>query len=178
MSGKFYVYELIDPRDGKPFYVGKGVRNRVHQHARDAARGAEGPRFDRIRDIAAAGLVVAHRIVQRFNDSGAAYGFEADHIAKLGMVNLTNLSPGGGGGYACEYTAEEDKWLARNLSRLSARTANFTWFPAFVQLGRDLYPMGACHVLSLTLMHAKLIRRRGAEWVAKHSAFSQARSEA
>jgi len=25
---RYYVYELIDPRTGKPFYVGKGVRNR------------------------------------------------------------------------------------------------------------------------------------------------------
>ena len=31
-----YVYMLIDPRDGKPFYVGKGQNNRVFDHIKDA----------------------------------------------------------------------------------------------------------------------------------------------
>lgn len=26
---KYYVYMLIDPADNKPFYIGKGVQNRV-----------------------------------------------------------------------------------------------------------------------------------------------------
>jgi hypothetical protein len=29
----WYVYALRDPRDGRLFYVGKGVGNRVFQHA-------------------------------------------------------------------------------------------------------------------------------------------------
>lgn len=29
----YYVYCLIDPRDGNIFYVGKGVGNRVFHHA-------------------------------------------------------------------------------------------------------------------------------------------------
>jgi hypothetical protein len=167
-DGPFYVYELIDPRDGKPFYVGKGIRNRVHQHERDAAKGAEGPRFDRLREIGAQGLKVQHRIVGRFKNEIEAYAFEARRIASLGMVNLTNISPGGGGGYACEYTAEQDKGLARELGKLAKRTADFTWFPAFVRLGDALYPMGACNVLSLAVLHAKLVGRRGAEWVAQN----------
>ena len=30
-----YVYRLIDPRDFQTFYVGRGVGNRVFQHAKD-----------------------------------------------------------------------------------------------------------------------------------------------
>src|SRR5690348_9647048 len=35
----FYVYQLIDPRDGAVFYVGKGSGDRMFQHVRDAKRG-------------------------------------------------------------------------------------------------------------------------------------------
>ena len=29
---KFYVYRLLDPRNGETFYIGKGKDNRVFQH--------------------------------------------------------------------------------------------------------------------------------------------------
>ena len=31
---KWYVYRLIDPRNGETFYVGKGQGDRVFEHAR------------------------------------------------------------------------------------------------------------------------------------------------
>ena len=33
---RYYVYALRDPRDGKVFYVGKGVGDRINSHAREA----------------------------------------------------------------------------------------------------------------------------------------------
>src|SRR5262245_38936376 len=40
---QWYVYRLIDPRNGETFYVGKGKGNRIFQHARAAmAANADG----------------------------------------------------------------------------------------------------------------------------------------
>lgn len=33
---KCYVYVLVDPRDNRIFYVGKGTGNRIYQHAQAA----------------------------------------------------------------------------------------------------------------------------------------------
>ncbi len=61
---KWYVYRLIDPRNGETFYVGKGQGDRIFQHSRAALSHSqdENPsdlKFKRIKDIAAAGLEVA-----------------------------------------------------------------------------------------------------------------------
>jgi len=47
-----YVYLYIDPRDNKPFYVGKGKGNRCHSHM----RARRGERADRIGELRKLGL--------------------------------------------------------------------------------------------------------------------------
>ena len=34
----YYVYELIDPRDDRVFYVGKGKKGRIDQHEAEARK--------------------------------------------------------------------------------------------------------------------------------------------
>jgi uncharacterized protein len=62
---RYYVYLLRDPRDGKVFYVGKGVANRVFAHALDALdeQGA-GEKLDRIRAIRAEGKSVRYELLR------------------------------------------------------------------------------------------------------------------
>lgn len=93
----FYVYHLIDPRNGKVFYVGKGSGNRVAHHERDAKklRFANSPKEALIHEIWMDGLEVERRIVQRFDVEAEAYVFEKQEIARIGLWNLTNLSKGG-----------------------------------------------------------------------------------
>lgn len=48
-----HVYQLVDPRDGVAFYVGKGGPHRLVEHQREAERGALTAKCVRIREICA-----------------------------------------------------------------------------------------------------------------------------
>lgn len=62
---KFYVYALVDPRDKRIFYVGKGVGDRVYQHAEAAIDEAnESLKLSKIRDIHNNGLEVEYYILR------------------------------------------------------------------------------------------------------------------
>ena len=65
-----YVYRLIDPRDFQTFYVGRGVGNRVFQHAKEELKHFEDDedalsmKLEQIRDIRLSGkevICVIHR---------------------------------------------------------------------------------------------------------------------
>ena len=62
----YYVYCLVDPRDKKIFYVGKGVGNRVFAHVNDALENVDyiTDKIDTIKEILAAGLKVDHYIIR------------------------------------------------------------------------------------------------------------------
>jgi len=78
---KHYVYRLIDPRNGETFYVGKGVGNRVFQHAAGeiAVEDEElSDKLQRNRRIRQAGFEVAHVIHRHgLKDDETAFEVEA-----------------------------------------------------------------------------------------------------
>jgi hypothetical protein len=92
----YYVYKLVDPRDGKPFYIGKGTDDRYAAHVKEAKKGLVSRKCDRIREILAANLEVQVEIVRKFDFENQAYAYEAKLIKRIGLENLTNVAPGGG----------------------------------------------------------------------------------
>jgi hypothetical protein len=99
----WYVYALRDPRDGAIFYVGKGIGNRVYQHARQvrklAGQTSEQLRLTTIRDVRDSGLEVGVEIIRhRIPDERTAYEVEAAVIDTLALTgsDLTNLVGGRG----------------------------------------------------------------------------------
>jgi len=78
----FYVYRLIDPRNGNTFYVGKGKGNRVFAHMNGAVafEGDEDEASEKIgtiREIHQSGLDVIHVIHRHGLDSDTALEVEA-----------------------------------------------------------------------------------------------------
>jgi hypothetical protein len=59
---KYYVYMLLDPTDNKPFYVGKGIDNRVFNHLACALTDTDtsNAKYDKIREIIQSGQTVKH----------------------------------------------------------------------------------------------------------------------
>ena len=119
---QYYVYRLIDPRNGQTFYVGKGKGNRLFAHVNDALKNYDGvsyadaeeddisSKIQQIRDIRQAGLEVIH-VIQRYGlTENEAFEVEAALIDCY--AGLTNIQ----GGHDMERGVNNAEVLQRVLS--------------------------------------------------------------
>ena len=92
----YYVYLLIDPRDDKVFYVGKGKGWRILAHLGEGSDvGDDAPEKDkRIRDIRAAGCEIKPDVLRQGLTEEEAFEIEAAVIDLIGIGNLTNRMRG------------------------------------------------------------------------------------
>lgn len=119
---KYYVYRLIDPRNGQTFYVGKGKGNRLYAHINDALKNFDGENYldtdedevsakiQQIRDIKKSGLEVIH-VIQRYGLTNKE-AFEVEAALIDCYAGLTNIQ----GGFAPERGVNNAEVLQRELS--------------------------------------------------------------
>lgn len=108
---KWYVYRLIDPRNGETFYVGKGKGDRIFQHAKGALEStsdedAADLKLLRIKEIGSVGLDVGH-IIHRHNIDTEEIAFQIEAALIDAYPALTNKVGGhGSGDYGCRHVEE------------------------------------------------------------------------
>ena len=161
----FYVYELIDPRDGEVFYVGKGKGARIDQHEREARAGRVSRKCDRIRELEAAGHAVQKRKISTHRDEVDAYDAEAGLIARYGLAALTNVMSRGGRGGNAGPTAYEDRINVLRAGKTLRRTQQLmlSGHAGFTMLGETICLTDIAAALREVL--ARIEGRRGHGWV-------------
>lgn len=84
-----YVYALIDPRNEKVFYIGKGTGNRVFSHEIESgkSRESEKKKIQQIREIENSGYSVKRLIVNWGLSENEAF------VAEATLINLLNRMP-------------------------------------------------------------------------------------
>lgn len=85
----FYVYALIDPRNDKVFYIGKGTENRIFSHEIETHKSCEceKKKLQQIREIEDSGYSVKRLILNWGMNENEAFAAEAT------LINLLNRMP-------------------------------------------------------------------------------------
>lgn len=96
---KWYVYRLIDPRNGQTFYVGRGIGNRVFYHVNGLLEDQEDQflslKLKQIREINLTGLDVIH-IIHRHGLDSQEVASQVEAALIDAYSGLTNVMSGEG----------------------------------------------------------------------------------
>lgn len=108
----FYVYIFIDPRNGLPFYVGKGKNDRWRHHFKRCHRKSHSLKSNRINRIVTMGLEVIVQFYVLDVQERTAFLVERALIRKYGRIDigtgiLCNHTDGGEGTSGFKYESKE-----------------------------------------------------------------------
>lgn len=157
----YYVYTLTDPRCGGVFYVGKGKGNRISAHVKEARKGVQSHKCNRIRAILDAGHEVVEEIVRKFKSEEAAYRYEERLNAKIGLENLTNIEPGGRGDCRGAREGVESRKVEKMLGQVLARVLKH------LSIGNRLHILGVDVTDQMNRFTDAMIKRYGDEHIIK-----------
>jgi len=110
----FYVYKIIDPRDNKTFYVGKGIGKRISQHLCPYNLRMQHPLYDRINEILSEDLKPVFKKIGKNLNENDAFNLEREVIEEIGLENLTNKCNGGGGCFGNKHSKETKRKMSKS----------------------------------------------------------------
>ena len=153
----FYVYRLVDPRNGETFYVGKGKGNRVFQHIQEQID-SDNPedKLKVIRDIKHAGLEVGHIIHRHGMEEKVAFEVEAALIDAY--PGLTNIQGG------VDSAARGSMHASEFIRQFEAKAAHFRHRVMMVNFSRSNLEMSAYEAIRFA-WKASISKARKAELV-------------
>lgn len=114
----YYVYAIIDPRNNKPFYIGKGKKNRYLDHSKETKENTSNIyKFNKIQKILKCNLTIEYLFLH-FNiiDENMAYNIEKYYINLFGrkidggiLTNIckNNIPPSRNGRIVSKETREK-----------------------------------------------------------------------
>lgn len=95
MALKYYVYQLINPRNNEIIYIGKGQGNRMYYHEQVIRNGdlLSNEKLDnKIRLLINEDIKIEYKKIYETDDEKEAYKQEEQEIKKIGLNNLCNLT--------------------------------------------------------------------------------------
>ena len=112
-----YVYTLTDPRNGMPFYVGKGHGKRCEFHLDEAKyyTKRKSKKLNKIRKLMSLGMQPIITKVEENVSDAQAIDFECLLIAEMRDIGipLTNMTDGGDGAKGYKHTEEHLKYVSK-----------------------------------------------------------------
>lgn len=114
-SHDFYVYTLRYP-DGTVFYVGKGIAERINNHAKEAKKGVSSPKCDVIRSIWETGQDFIRQKEYEGLSQEEALQLENEVIERYNFILLTNKMKKG-----------QAKWYTPERHRQRSQSAKLDW---------------------------------------------------
>jgi len=93
---EYYIYELIDPRNSIPFYIGKGSKKRAQSHFWPSSKGENPYKDNKINKLISLGYNRKDIIKYLFtsNDENKILKIE-EYLIDINMKDLTNMIRGG-----------------------------------------------------------------------------------
>ena len=117
--GRNYVYHLIDPRNNLPFYVGRGIKNRMYDHENEVKKERIPHRnkhlYYKIKQILNSGYTITYKKIHENINLERALALEIKEIEKQKKINpkLCNIGLGGEGGDNIMNNPNRDKILIK-----------------------------------------------------------------
>lgn len=162
----YYVYHLINPKDGSPFYVGKGILNRMYIHEIDTLNGNVPHNnkllYNKIKKVLKESGKINYKIISENLTEKESFSLEIDEIKKYGRKYnktgiLCNLTDGGEGMSGLIHTKETKRKLSIKARKPEKIKISIENFKRATEKNRGKRKLKECHNKIVELYEQKSI---------------------